>query len=47
MRSIFDKLLPLGDEIKVLPGHMDLTTIGKERATNPFILEYAAMNSRN
>ena len=37
MRSIFDKLLPLGDETKVLPGHMDLTTIGKERATNPFI----------
>jgi hydroxyacylglutathione hydrolase len=47
MRSIFDKLLPLGDETKVLPGHMDLTTIGKERATNPFILEYAEMNSRN
>ena len=43
MRSIFDKLLPLGDDTKVLPGHMDLTTIGKERATNPFILEYAEM----
>lgn len=41
MQSIFDKLLPLGDEVKVLPGHMDLTTIGKERATNPFIQEYA------
>lgn len=40
MRSIFDKLLPLGDDVKVLPGHMDLTTIGKERQTNPFILEY-------
>jgi len=47
MRSIFDKLLPLGDDTKVLPGHMDLTTIGKERATNPFILEYAETNSRN
>ncbi len=46
MRSIFDKLLPLGDDVKVLPGHMDLTTIGKERTTNPFILEYAEMNSR-
>lgn len=41
MRSIFDKLLPLGDEIQVLPGHMDVTTIGKERLTNPFLLEYA------
>ena len=46
MRSIFDKLLPLGDETKVLPGHMDLTTIGKERATNPFLLEYAEMIAR-
>ena len=41
MQSIFEKLLPLGDTIKVLPGHMDMTTIGKERATNPFLLEYA------
>jgi glyoxylase-like metal-dependent hydrolase (beta-lactamase superfamily II) len=41
MQSIFEKLLPLGDNIKVLPGHMDITTIGKERATNPFLLEYA------
>lgn len=40
MRSIFDKLLPLGDEVRVLAGHMDMTTIGKERATNPFLLEY-------
>lgn len=46
MRSIFDKLLPLGDDVKVLPGHMDLTTIGKERATNPFIREYAAFYSK-
>lgn len=41
MRSIFEKLLPLGDNVKVLAGHMDITTIGKERTTNPFILEYA------
>jgi hydroxyacylglutathione hydrolase len=40
MRSIFEKLLPLGDDTRVLPGHMELTTIGKERATNPFLLEY-------
>lgn len=40
MRSIFEKLLPLGDDVKVLAGHMDITTIGKERKTNPFILEY-------
>jgi len=41
MRSIFETLLPLGDQTQVLPGHMELTTIGKERATNPFLLEYA------
>lgn len=43
MQSIFEKLLPLGDDVRILPGHMELTTIGKERATNPFLLEYAAM----
>jgi glyoxylase-like metal-dependent hydrolase (beta-lactamase superfamily II) len=41
IRSIFEKLLPLGDNVRVLPGHMEITTIGKERQTNPFLLEYA------
>jgi glyoxylase-like metal-dependent hydrolase (beta-lactamase superfamily II) len=41
MRSIFNQLVPLGDEIRVLPGHMQDTTIGRERATNPFLLDYA------
>jgi hydroxyacylglutathione hydrolase len=36
--SIFERLLPLGDEVQVLPGHMQPTTIGKERTTNPFLL---------
>jgi hydroxyacylglutathione hydrolase len=40
MQSIITKLLPLGDAVKVLPGHMDMTTIGKERTTNPFLIEY-------
>ncbi|WP_119067326.1 MBL fold metallo-hydrolase [Aggregatilinea lenta] len=46
MRSIVDKLLPLGDSMAVLPGHMDNTTIGAERATNPFILDYLHTNAR-
>jgi hypothetical protein len=25
--------------VQVLPGHGDTTTIGKERATNPFLLD--------
>lgn len=37
MRSIVDKILPLGDETRVLPGHMSPTTIGRERQTNPFL----------
>lgn len=42
MRSIVDKLLPLGDDVRLLPGHMQETTIGRERQTNPFILDYIA-----
>lgn len=37
VRSIKEKLMVLPDETKVYPGHMDITTIGKERAYNPFI----------
>ena len=40
MRSITGVLLPLGDEAIVHPGHGPDTTIGRERQTNPFILEY-------
>jgi glyoxylase-like metal-dependent hydrolase (beta-lactamase superfamily II) len=39
MESMAAKILPLDDAIQVLPGHGDTTTIGKERATNPFLLE--------
>ena len=39
LRSLTDKVLPLADDIVVLPGHGDQTTIGRERATNPFLLE--------
>jgi len=37
LRSITDKLLPLGDEVVVMPGHGPATVIGRERATNPFL----------
>jgi hydroxyacylglutathione hydrolase len=40
MRSITGVLLPLGDDCIVHPGHGPDTTIGRERTTNPFILEY-------
>mgnify|MGYP000483120055 CR=1 FL=1 len=35
--SITTKLLPLPDETVVWPGHGGKTTIGKERASNPFL----------
>jgi hydroxyacylglutathione hydrolase len=41
LRSLRDKVLPLGDETVVLPGHGPETTIGRERATNPFLRELA------
>jgi glyoxylase-like metal-dependent hydrolase (beta-lactamase superfamily II) len=37
MASMAAKILPLDDAIQVLPGHGEVTTIGKERATNPFL----------
>jgi glyoxylase-like metal-dependent hydrolase (beta-lactamase superfamily II) len=35
--AIRDKLLPLGDDVRVFPGHGPVTTIGEERRTNPFM----------
>lgn len=37
LRSIHDKLLPLEDTTAVIPGHGPATTIGRERARNPFL----------
>lgn len=37
VRSIKEKLMPLPDEVRVYPGHMGLTTIGTERARNPYL----------
>jgi len=37
IRSLKGKLLELPDHTIVYPGHGDATTIGKERATNPFL----------
>jgi hydroxyacylglutathione hydrolase len=42
MRSITEVLFPLGDDRIVHPGHGPDTTIGRERATNPFVAEYLA-----
>jgi glyoxylase-like metal-dependent hydrolase (beta-lactamase superfamily II) len=38
--GIRTKLFPLGDAIKVIPGHGPATTIGQERKTNPYVGDF-------
>ncbi|SDX61834.1 Glyoxylase, beta-lactamase superfamily II [Modestobacter sp. DSM 44400] len=42
LASLRDVVLPMADETVVLPGHGAATTIGRERATNPYLAEAAA-----
>ncbi|MGH3319940.1 MAG: MBL fold metallo-hydrolase [Streptosporangiaceae bacterium] len=42
LQSLARVCLPLPDESSVLPGHGPGTTIGRERATNPFLAEAGA-----
>ena len=37
LRSIFDKLLPLGDDVAFISGHGPTGTFGEEKRTNPFL----------
>jgi glyoxylase-like metal-dependent hydrolase (beta-lactamase superfamily II) len=37
IRSIKEKLLPLGDDMAFICGHGPTSTIGQERLTNPFL----------
>jgi hydroxyacylglutathione hydrolase len=39
VRSLRDKVLPLADDTIVLPGHGPRTSIGRERLSNPYLLE--------
>ncbi len=43
LTSLRDKILPLADDTVVLPGHGPATTIGRERATNPYLVEVAEL----
>lgn len=42
LRSIESLLDAFGDDTTVYPGHMAVTTLGRERATNPFLQELAS-----
>jgi len=39
LRTLRHKVLTLPDDVVVLPGHGEQTSIGRERATNPFLLD--------
>jgi hydroxyacylglutathione hydrolase len=46
LTSLRDKVLPLADDTVVLPGHGPSTTIGRERASNPYLRELISAPSR-
>jgi glyoxylase-like metal-dependent hydrolase (beta-lactamase superfamily II) len=37
IRSIRERLFPLGDAVRFVPGHGPMSTFGDERRTNPFV----------
>ncbi|MDR0528275.1 MAG: MBL fold metallo-hydrolase [Zoogloeaceae bacterium] len=39
LASIRGKLFPLGDEVRFIPGHGPLSTLGEERLSNPFVCD--------
>ena len=43
IKSIVEKLWPLGDDMHFVPGHGPMSTFGQERKTNPFVGD-AALN---
>ena len=42
LRSLREGVLPRADDTVVLPGHGPQTTIGRERSTNPYLLQLQA-----
>jgi hydroxyacylglutathione hydrolase len=41
VRSIRERLFPLGDEVRFVPGHGPMSTFGAERRGNPFVSDAA------
>jgi len=41
IRSVIEKLWPLGDDVTFVPGHGPISTFGEERRTNPFVSDRA------
>lgn len=40
IRSIREKLWPLGDDVRFIPGHGPMSSFGEERRDNPFVGEH-------
>jgi glyoxylase-like metal-dependent hydrolase (beta-lactamase superfamily II) len=45
--SLRNKIVPLDDVLRVLPGHGPETTIGHERRTNPYLKDFSKSSSKN
>ncbi len=41
IRSIVEKLWPLGDDVTFVPGHGSISTFGEERRSNPYVSDAA------
>jgi hydroxyacylglutathione hydrolase len=41
IRSIRERLFPLGDDVRFLPGHGPMSTFGAERKSNPYVSDAA------
>jgi hydroxyacylglutathione hydrolase len=41
VRSVVEKLWPLGDDVAFVPGHGPTSTFGAERLSNPFVSDHA------
>lgn len=39
VRSIRERVFPLGDDVAFVPGHGPMSTLGHERKTNPFVAD--------
>lgn len=39
INSIRQRIFPLGDDVRFIPGHGPMSTLGFERATNPFVAD--------
>jgi hydroxyacylglutathione hydrolase len=46
IRSIRERLFPLGDEVRFVPGHGPASTFGAERRSNPFVSDAVVASGR-